>query len=322
VLAQYSGWEVVAQTGKGQGPLAVIPRVMLRRTPPPPVKVDSFSGTTDGVADAKELKGFPFTTRNKASVAIGFPRMRSKVGLSIDQPPQSAEESARPSAALSLEQRAGPARGELRLRSTGDWDLSADAEVEELGGTLRSTLRSDLDWSMDLETSYPLARGTSAAVTYGATQDGMYVKGQFAGSATPVKKRDLKADYSYMVENRAGKYSPRDLLHSAVAKLQAGDGRHQLQVKGDYNRRYPKMPVRGSVALSSRNGPLTLEASADFRRYRLRGATKHAEVAVAQDRQHEEGEAPLRELELRVLGLSAIATAGPGKPRVRLGVAL
>ncbi|CAK0874208.1 unnamed protein product [Prorocentrum cordatum] len=195
VLAQYSGWEVVLETGKGKGPLAVVPRVKFRQTPPPPVQLEGLSGTAEGVAVAKELKGFPFTTRNQASVAVGFPRVRTKVGLSLDQPPQSAEETALPTGALSLEQRVGPARGTLRVRSTGDWDVSADAEVEELGGTVRSTLRSDLDWSMALEKGFHLDRGVNAAMTYGATQDGMFVKGQLDGSATPVKKRDLKALY-------------------------------------------------------------------------------------------------------------------------------
>lgn len=307
VLLKYRDHELLLRP---RAPGRLLPRLELRRTPPRPLALGPAAGSAEGPLGG-ELLGFPFTTRNAASLQLGLPRVSGRLTLSAEDPAAADEESQR-AAELAYEQPA-PGLGDVsaRLRTTGEWQVAFSRQVEDLG-RLRGSLNSQRDWSLDLDSTYPPVRSLLPSVSYGATQDGVRVR---AGLQGPLSAR---LDGSYSLQNQPGRYAPADLRHEATLRLSSPGGRQALAAAGTYDRALPKAPVRGSLTYTAQAGPAALEASVDGERYRLLARTAHGQLA-AQLGRGKEGEARPAELELRLGRLSATAQLGERR-RVRLAL--
>lgn len=316
VLFTNRGYELRLQPRKSKNAVGkAIPKVVFRKVPARPVTFSSAGFGTDADLD-KEMLGFPFTTSNTGSIGLGFPRLNAELKLKAEDPPISAElDDATKSAELELTHSTSLG-GDLSLgvKSTGKWGASWNRKVEDIG-TLHSTLNSDLDWSLDLDTTYPKHKGVKPYVTYGATQDGMRVRAKAEGA--PVKG----AYASYQVQNLPGKYGPVDFVHDG--KLAYTSGRQTLTAEGTYDRKLPKRPVKGSLSYVVKSKPMTMTASVDFDRYRLKAESGPAQLSAAVGLKATSGSGPLggrpAELGAKLGPVSAQAKlAGSKKPRVRL----
>lgn len=293
----------------------LLPRLQLREVPPRPISFRGLVGSIEGGADQKELLGFPFTTKNGGTLQIGFPVIDGKLALHIEDPPASLgdDDEGQRVAEVSYDQTA-PGIGEIgaKVKSTGEWSTSFARDVEEIGH-LSGGVNSQLDWSVDLATTYPTYKGVAPSVTYGATHDGIRVLAKLDG--TPAKN----VHSSYTVQNLPGKYAPLHFLHDA--KVTYSSGRVILEATGAYNRKFPKSPVQGSLTATTEFRPVTLTASVDSSRYRLLASTRFGQVAAAVDREAPEvGGKRHMEVELKLGNVSALATKlGTKKPRVLFG---
>lgn len=301
----------VAKGAKGL--LDRIPSLDLHKVPPKPVSFEGVGTTVETDAD-KSAMGFPFTTRNSGSLQIGFPRIGGKCKVIIEDPPASAalaDEDEQRVAEMVYEQ-AVPGVGDItaKINSNREWQAHLEREVEDIGH-LRTTVNSQFDWEADLDTSYPSFRGIKPSVTYGATQDGLRAKAKL--ETNPTKWTTT----AYTMENLPGKYSPADFVHECELTLASEDEKHVLGAKGNYDRRFSKMPVRGSLSYTTKLRQMELQASTDFDGYQLSCGGPRGKVSIALSRADL---APTAALEARI-GKGKVAAAGwlvDGKPRVRL----
>jgi len=316
VLFQKQGYELRLSPRRSNSPVfKAVPKIVFRKIPPQPISLVSASGSLESNLD-KEIAGFPFTTSNTGSLALGFPRAQGVVKLSLKDPPASDDDVLQ-SAEISYEQ-ALPGAGQVgaRVTSKGDWVAFWNHKVEDIGN-LRTTLNSQLDWSADLDTTYPAVKGIHPTVSYGATQDGMRVRAKVDGGLA-------NAYGSYQVQNEAGKYQPRDLVHDA--RVVYTQGRNSIEADGKYDRRLPKRPFKGSLSYVARTKPGTLTASVDLDRYRLKADTGYAQVSAAVAHNAGDGKGYLggrpTEFGVRTGPVSAeVRLNGSRQPRVRLEVA-
>mmetsp|Transcript_77257 Transcript_77257/g.136340 ORF Transcript_77257/g.136340 Transcript_77257/m.136340 type:complete len:369 (+) Transcript_77257:74-1180(+) len=316
VLLEAQGFQLLFHRGKGKVPL---PWVQLRRTPKKPVSF-AVGGSVESGMSTKDALGFPFTTQNNGILQIGFPRFSGRLQLSMEDPASTADDDAQGSMELSYLQALGPGRfgagaGEFggKLRGNGEWSASFAREVEDIG-KFRGSLNSQLDWSADLDQSYPAVKGMVPSVTYGATQDGMRVRASVDG--------DLKKNVhgSYSLRNIPGKYAPMDFIHEAKVKVGSSGARQTLEAVGSYDRKFAKLPVRGSLTYSLKTRPATLEASVDFDRYRLRAQTARAQAAAAVARVPDENGQRAAEVELKVGKVSAVAQLPTRRVRLNMNL--
>jgi len=313
VLFEYRDYELLFRPRrKGQ----VLPRVELRKKPPRPLGAGPLAASVEGPL-GRDFAGFPFTTSNAGSVQLDFPRIGGSLKLGLEDPATGASvggEEQLNAAEASYEQRV-PGLGDVSVhgRTNGEWGAAFKRQVEDLG-SLSGSVNSQLDWSIDLDSSYPAFRGFTPSITYGATQDGMRVNARAAG---PLAKNLLG---SYGVQNEAGQYAPTDLRHDAKLTLSSGRGTHVLEAEGTYDRKLSQVPVRGSLAYSARMKPVTLEASVDFDRYRLRAKAGPGQVTAVLARKPEETGNRPAEVELKLGKVSATALLGADE-RLRLGIA-
>mmetsp|Transcript_71462 Transcript_71462/g.115296 ORF Transcript_71462/g.115296 Transcript_71462/m.115296 type:complete len:367 (+) Transcript_71462:94-1194(+) len=316
VLVQYKGFELLLFKGKGKVP---IPSLKLQKIPLKPLSLGA-AGSVESSMSIDDLQGFPFTTKNSGTLKIGFPRIAGRLQLRYEDPPRGADiEDAQPVLEASYEQKAAGGEVAGKVRSNGEWSASFGREVEDVGH-LRGGMNSVLDWNVDLDTSYaPVLKGrVTPTVSYGATQDGMRVHARADGY--PAK--GVKAFYA--VQNIPGKYAPADFLHNAQVTASSADLKHTVEAAGSYDRKFPKLPVRGSLKYVRRTRPATMEASVDFERYRLRARSNLGEVTAAVGRTADENGGRPAELELRAGKVAAVAMLEPGssKPRMRLDIGL
>jgi len=319
VLFTHSGYELRVMPRKTKNKVGkAIPKVLFREIPPQPVSLVSAMGSVESEMD-KEMMGFPFTTDNAGSLAVGFPRVKGLLKLSLQDPPVSAElEDAVKAAELSYEQRVkGVGHVGARVKSNGEWTASVDRMVEDIGH-LHTTLNSQLDWSVDLDTSYAPVKGISPAVSYGATQDGMRVRAKLNGVVAQ------GTTGMYQVQNLPGKYTPMDLVHDARLEYSSASGRQSVTAEGQYDRRLPKRPIKGTLSYAVHTSPVTLTAAVDFERARLKAATRFGQVTAAVGLKAPakgEGQRPA-EIGVKLGPVSAQARLnGSRKPRLRLELA-
>jgi len=327
VLFKFRDYELkYLPRGKGTGPASRVPRLAVVKIPPKPLSFGSADVSFAGSLN-KELKTFPHTTANVGSLQVGFPRFGGSLTLSAEDPPVNidVEDAPRSLEAGYRHDIKGVGDVSVRVNSKGDWTATYAREVEDLGH-LDGSLNSQLDWHVDLKTAYPQYRGASPVVTYGANQDGLRVVARVDHAA------DAEVRSSYTVQNVAGKYAPADLLHDGRVAVATKNDRHTLEASGSYDRRLPKLPVRGSLAYTMRSRPATLKASVDFDRYRLRAQTRHGQVSAAVGTRAEldDQSAGLRgrPVEVEAVGragrfqVSTSAKFREGAPKVRLGLGM
>jgi len=305
---QIKDYELALYKGK------VIPRLSFRKIPARPVNIASISSSVESTAD-KEMSGFPFTTMNTGSIQFGFPRVDGKLKLSMEDPPLSAdaEDTAK---VVDLEYaQTVPGLGDVtaKARSTGEWGASLTRDIEEVG-KLRGSLNSQFDWSIYLDKTYTPVKRITPSFTYGATQDGLYVRAQMDAAL------DKAAAAMYSVQNAPGKTSPSELQHDCKLSLSSSSNRHVLEMKGLYSSKLPKMPFRGSLTYLTKIRSGTLEATVDFDNYHLKCLMPYGQVAAKIARVMEDDARPI-EVDLRLGKVSAKASmkGGSESPRVRLG---
>merc|ERR1719356_1498253 len=133
----------------------------------------------------------------------------------------------------------------------------------------------------------------------------------------------------YILQNIAGKYNPADFLHEGKVALSTKSGRQTLELRGAYDRRLSRLPVRGTAAYRVSAGPAELEASMDYDRYRLQAKTQggHRIAAAVGTRRELDGNgAGIKgrpaELDLKIGRVSASTRFREGAPKLRLDVAL
>mmetsp|Transcript_3042 Transcript_3042/g.7603 ORF Transcript_3042/g.7603 Transcript_3042/m.7603 type:complete len:367 (+) Transcript_3042:60-1160(+) len=323
VLYRYGEYELkYLPKGPGKGPTSHVPRLKIMKIPPKAMSFSGLSGSVESDLD-RQLLTFPITTHNTAGLQLRFPRLNGALKISATDPPASldVDEAAKAVEANYDQIVSGVGEFGVQLRSNGEWGVSFSRQVEDLG-FLRTTLNSQLDWSADLERTYPaVVKGVVPTVNYGATQDGMRVKAKFDRSFA-----DKGVHTSYTMQNVAGKYAPADLMHEARAIASLGGGR--LTATTSYDRRNSKVPVRGSLAYAAKLRAAALEASVDFDRLRLKASAKGVQVTAAIGTRASLDDAKSgihgrpAELELKVGKVSASAKLREGKPRVRLDVGL
>lgn len=232
----------------------MVPQLDFRKTPLKAVSFTGASASVHGELSGSSFRGFPYTTRNLASISLGLPAMDAKLQIALEDAATAGGdiESPQTAAELTYEQQvAGLGSIGLRARSSGDWAATLGRAVEDIG-FVNGSFNSNLDWSLDLEQAYPDVKGISPSLTFGATQDGVRVKG--------VVDADLTKSIhgSYAVSNTAGKYSPATLIHET--RLTMARGPHTLEAEAAYNRDFAKIPFKGSVAYSVKVKPGTLQA--------------------------------------------------------------
>lgn len=319
VLFQARGYELLMIEGKGKVP---IPSLKFQQVPPKPLIV-SGSGSIESGASKGELIGFPFTTQNAGTIQLGFPRIGGRLTVAVKDPPQDPDAEEMPSTREISYEQSAPGIGDItaKVRTNGEWGASISREVEDIG-QFRGGFNSQLDWNLDLETSYDPVYGLTPSVTYGATQDGMRVKAHVEGDYE-VKKNNLHA--SYTLQNIPGKYSPTEFLHDANLRLSTPNKRHTLEATASVDPQFSNSPVHSSFSYALQTSPATFEASIDQKRYRLKVKNSRAEVSAAigyrsSSEESTQGKRPA-ELELR---LGKVATQvrldGNSKPRVRVEV--
>jgi len=314
-LAEFKGWELLVLKGKGKVP---IPGLKLRKILPKPVTL-AIGGSTGSTLNKKEMLGFPFTTQNTGSLQIGFPRISGSLRLALDDPTTGpSSEDVQGVAEMSYEQQLkqnGAFSG--KLRSSGEWSAALHRDIEDLGH-IRGGLDSQLDWNLDLETSYPAVKSVAPSLTYGATQDGMRVKVDLESQLT----KNLQG--SYAVQNIPGQYSPIDFLHDAKLILSSEKQKHVVEVAANYDRKFGKVPVRGSLTyrMQRQKSPASLETSVDFEHVRLKARTAKAQITASLRHKADENGFRPAEVEVKVGKLAALAQLQPEKsePRVRLSM--
>jgi len=312
-LVELKGWEVLLLKGKGKVP---IPGLKIRKIPLKPVTL-SVGGSTKSSLSKKDMLGFPFTTQNIGILQIGFPRIAGRLRLALDDPTTGpSSDDAHGVAEMSYEQQLkhdGVFSG--KLRSNGEWSAALSRDVEDLGH-LRGGLNSQLDWNIDLDTSYPAVKGVSPSLTYGATQDGMRVKADLESQLT----KNLHG--SYAVQNLPGKYSPIDLLHDVKLTLSPAKQKHAMEVAARYDRKFAKVPVRGSLTYRMQTRPASLETSVDFDQVRLKARTAKAQLTASLSHKADEDGFRPAEVEVKVgkLAASAQLQRGQKAPRVHLSM--
>lgn len=314
MLFTYRDYELVVRRQKSQ----VLPRVQVRKTPPAPVQLHLAGTAVEGPVD-KTLVGFPFTTDNNAAVHVHFPRIYGCLKLRLQDPPAESDldEMQRALEACYEQSIKGVGDFSANMKTTGEWAATFKTEVEDVGD-VSGSLNSQLDWNVDLDTTYPPVHGFVPSVTYGATQDGM----RFHARATGPLSKNLQGTYE--IQNEPGKYSPSEFRQDATLTLSStppkgGVEQHTLELHGTYDRTLPKVPYRGSVSYTARLKPATLKASLGDDWYRLRAETERGEIGAFYTRNAEISRPT--ELELKVGKVSAVAQLGRDRetvPRMRI----
>ncbi|CAL1173919.1 unnamed protein product [Cladocopium goreaui] len=306
VLLQARGYELVMFPSKGKVP---IPTLKFRKIPLKPLTL-MVSGSTDGSLDKSALTGFPYSTDNAASLLLGFPRLGGQLSLGMDAPAVNSDSDDSNHLEAAYEQRLpGGGRVAARLRSNGEWGASFRHEVEDMG-TVSGGLNSQLDWNLDLNTSYAPVRGFTPSVAYGATQDGVHLRGRVDKDFSP------HWHGSYGLQNIPGKYSPVDFVHDSTITLSAG--RHTIQASAAYDRQMLKSPLTGAISYTLTTRPVTLHALMDGSQYALAAQSGRKSLAATLGRPNEEGQRS-SQVELRFGQVAAtMKKEGSSKPRIRL----
>lgn len=307
VLFEYRDYQLVVILKKR----TLIPQIFVRPTPPPPVALKAPGFAVEG--EMASLRGFPFTTTNKGSVQIGFPKVEGKLRITLKDPPASLDaEDSRPSLEVSYAQKV-PGLDEASVSiSNGDWKATFAKNLEDIGN-VHGWVDSQLDWRADLDTSYPPVKGVTPSVTYSATQDGMALKAKVQGAL------HAKIHGSYEVGNSPGKYAPVDFRHDAT--VTATSGAHTLAMQGIYDRRLPKLPVWGALRYKTNIKGAELEGSVDSDRYRLSASRGGARMSASAVRKGAIAAKPV-DLEVQLGQVAASAHLVEGaEPRFRLSYA-
>uniref|UniRef100_A0A7S1FJ14 Uncharacterized protein n=1 Tax=Noctiluca scintillans TaxID=2966 RepID=A0A7S1FJ14_NOCSC len=305
-LAEFRNYELLRTN--------TFPFLAVRQIPPKPF---SFQGATLWAeSDAAEFPTLPYSTHNVARLSIGLPRVEGSLRIGVTDPlaALSGEADAERFVEVSYAQPlldVGRVSGSLR--STGDWSLGLEQAGEWDLGDLNATLDSQLDWSAVLSKSYPPFRGVQPRVSYGATQDGLYL--QIVGDG--YHKRFGKGHYG--LRSMPGRYSPRDLVHEGKLSQSSPGGQHTVELVGSYGRHHHP-PLRGSVKYTVKAPPFSVDASADVDRCKLRLHHRHGEMAAAVA--WASGECRLAEVDARAGNVTVSTWRHDGKRRLRVGVAL
>eukprot|EP00440_Ansanella_granifera_P037100 gb/GFBE01040262.1/.p1 GENE.gb/GFBE01040262.1/~~gb/GFBE01040262.1/.p1 ORF type:complete len:367 (+),score=63.19 gb/GFBE01040262.1/:1-1101(+) len=311
VLFQARGYELLVCKGKGKLPL---PSLQFRKVPKQLVAF-AAGGSVASSASKSDVLGFPFTTQNVGVLQISLPRLGGRLRLTSEDPPSGPAAEETPGSSEVFYEQHAQGLGEIsgRVRSNGEWNVALSHEVEDIG-RFRGSVNSQLDWSVDLDTTYPPVKGMTPSVTYGATQDGMRVNAKVEGQVAK------NVNVAYAAQNAPGKYAPADILHDG--KVKVSSGKHSVEVSGSYDRKFSKIPVRGSLSYTLETTPVTLDASVDFDKYRLRARGARGQVAAAVGRQADESGHRPAEVEVKVGKVSAVTSleAGSSEPRIRLSL--
>lgn len=274
VLFRKFGYELIMSPAKGKVP---IPDFQFRKIPLE-LLTFGFGGLAESDATKNAITGFPFTTDNTVSLQLGFPRIGGGFRLGLEDPALSAEgaDSTQQLLSMGYQQRL-PGGGQLAswLKTTGEWGAAFRHEVEDIG-IVTGGLNSQLDWNLDLNTTYPTVKGFTPSVSYGATQDGMRV------NARVDKDISKRWHTSYTVQNIPGKYSPVDFVHDGVVRFASGP--HSLQATASYDRQLLKKPLQASMSYTFQKRRMALRALLDSQRYQLALQAGPAQVAASRDR--------------------------------------
>lgn len=290
VLFRKFGYELIMSPAKGKVP---IPDFQFRKIPLE-LLTFGFGGLAESDATKNAITGFPFTTDNTVSLQLGFPRIGGGFRLGLEDPALSAEgaDSTQQLLSMGYQQRL-PGGGQLAswLKTTGEWGAAFRHEVEDIG-IVTGGLNSQLDWNLDLNTTYPTVKGFTPSVSYGATQDGMRV------NARVDKDISKRWHTSYTVQNIPGKYSPVDFVHDGVVRFASGP--HSLQATASYDRQLLKKPLQASMSYTFQKRRMALRALLDSQRYQLALQAGPAQVAASRSLSaDEDGKRPTH-LEVRV----------------------
>eukprot|EP00439_Symbiodinium_sp_Y106_P019540 s1596_g2.t1 len=268
-----------------------------------------FGGLAESDATKSAITGFPFTTDNSVSLQLGFPRIGAGFRLGLEDPALSAEgaDSTQQLLSMGYQQRL-PGGGQLAswLKTTGEWGAAFRHEVEDIG-IVTGGLNSQLDWNLDLNTTYPTVKGFTPSVSYGATQDLRDMRDYVALLASQDGMRvnahvdkDISKRWhtSYTVQNIPGKYSPVDFVHDGVVRFASGP--HTLQATASYDRQLLKKPLQGSMSYTFQKRRMALQALLDSQRYQLALQAGPAQVAASRPlAADEDGKRPTH-LEVRI----------------------
>eukprot|EP00434_Breviolum_minutum_P041616 symbB.v1.2.037022.t1/scaffold5359.1/size28108/2 len=319
VLLQARGYELVMFPSKGKVP---IPSLQFRKIPLKPLTL-MVAGSTEGSLEKSSLTGFPYSTDNSAALLLGLPRLGGRISLGLDAPAVNSDSDDSNHLETGYEQRLpGGGRIAARLRSNGEWGASFQHQIEDVG-TVSGGLNSQLDWNLDLNTSYAPVKGFTPSVAYGATQvgtlchhaqcqrnnahfhcqDGIHVQGRV--------DKDFSTHWhgSYGLQNIPGKYSPVDFVHDSTITFSGG--RHTIQASAAYDRQMLKSPLTGAL-------PVTLHAVMDGSQYALAAQSGAKSLAATLGRPNEEGQRS-SQVQLRLGQVAAtVKKEGSSKPRVRL----
>jgi len=306
VLLQARGYELVMFPSKGKVP---IPSLQFRKIPLKPLTL-MVAGSTEGSFEKSSLTGFPYSTDNSAALLLGLPRLGGRLSLGLDAPAVNSDSDDSNHLETGYEQRLpGGGRIAARLRSNGEWGASFQHQIEDVG-TVSGGLNSQLDWNLDLNTSYAPVKGFTPSVAYGATQDGIHVQGRVDKDFSP------HWHGSYGLQNIPGKYSPVDFVHDSTITF-AG-GRHTIQASAAYDRQMLKSPLTGALSYTLRTRPVTLHAVMDGSQYALAAQSGAKSLAATLGRPNEEGQRS-SQVQLRLGQVAAtVKMEGSSKPRVRL----
>lgn len=298
--------------------LEAFPWLAVQKVPSRPVSSVSLVTSQEGSLD--DFRGYPFLTANSGTLSVNVARpVNSKLSLSYEDPPvgKGSESDGRGQVGTFEYEQRVPGIGDVssKVKNTGEWALGLRRGLGALG-KFSGTWDSQSDWSMALAQTYPAVIGVTPSASYGATQDGMHMN--VALDASPGKNTHAQ----YSVRNLPGKYEPEDLVHSGKLALAAAGGAHVLEAEGTYSQKFPKNPMRGSLSYTANTRPGQLTASVDSDRYRLRGRSRGVELAASIGRSPIKDRARPKEIELKTSKLSAAASFGEGKPRLRVNTAL
>lgn len=306
VLFSARGYELVAFPSKGKVP---IPSLKFRKIPLKPLTL-AVSGSAEGSFEKSALTGFPYSTDNAAALLLGLPRLGGRLTLGMDAPAVNSESEDSNHVEAGYEQSL-PGGGSVaaRLRSNGEWGASFRHEVEDVG-IVSGGLNSQLDWNLDLNPTYAPVRGFTPSVAYGATQDGIHLRGRVDKDFSP------HWHGSYGLQNIPGKYSPVDFVHDSTISFTAG--RHTIQASAAYDRQMLKSPLTGTLAYTLQTRPVTLQALMDGQQYALAAHSGRKSIAATLGRPNEEGQRS-SQVQLQLGQVAAtVKMEGSSKPRLRL----
>eukprot|EP00913_Durusdinium_trenchii_P035654 g33364.t1 len=275
VLFSARGYELVAFPSKGKVP---IPSLKFRKIPLKPLTL-AVSGSAEGSFEKSALTGFPYSTDNAAALLLGLPRLGGRLTLGMDAPAVNSESEDSNHVEAGYEQSL-PGGGSVaaRLRSNGEWGASFRHEVEDVG-IVSGGLNSQLDWNLDLNTTYAPVRG-------------------------------------FTPSNIPGKYSPVDFVHDSTISFTAG--RHTIQASAAYDRQMLKSPLTGTLAYTLQTRPVTLQALMDGQQYALAAHSGRKSIAATLGRPNEEGQRS-SQVQLQLGQVAAtVKMEGSSKPRLRL----